>query len=93
MTTVDLIEADVLPAEGKTGVLLIPKFDEGHAKIEWDSKDPKDVEAARDMFIKQKAKGYAAYRVDPKNGDKGEKITEFDPKAEKIIMIPAIAGG
>lgn len=93
MTTAELLDADVLPAEGKTGVLLIPSWNEGHAKIEWDAKDPNDVEAARDMFVKNKAKGYAAYRVDPKSGDKGEKITEFDPKAEKIIMIPQIAGG
>lgn len=84
---------DVSPGVGKSGVLIIPTYDQGHATFKWDKKDPKDVEIARDAFIKNKARGYSAYRVDPKTGDKGEIIKEFDPNAEQIIMLPPLAGG
>jgi hypothetical protein len=78
---------------GKTGQLLIPKWDEGHAKQEWDKNSPSEVEAARRVFAELKAKGYAAYRVDPKTGDKGEVVKEFDSNLGRIIMLPAFAGG
>lgn len=82
---------DIVPSDDC--VLIIPSYNEGHAEYRWNKNDPKDVEQAREAFIKQKAKGYLAYRVDPKTGDKGEVIKEFDPSAEKIIMVPPIAGG
>jgi hypothetical protein len=39
-----------------------------------------------------KKKGYLAYTV-KKNGDPGDVIHEFDPKAGKIIMTPQMVGG
>ncbi len=76
-----------------TGVLIVPTWDEGHAEFAWDVKNEIDVAAARKHFVELKAKGYLCYRVDPKSGDKGEVVKEFDPKAEKLIMIPPMAGG
>ncbi len=76
-----------------TGCLIIPTWDKGHAQVNWNKHDPKDVEVARQAFMKQKALGYAAYRVDPKSGDKGEVLKEFDANAEKIILVPPFAGG
>lgn len=85
--------AGVRPSAGKTGVLVVPSWDTGHAKFEWDQADKADVEAARKHFVELKAKGYLCYRVDPKTGDKGAVVKEFDPGAEKLIMVPPFAGG
>ena len=96
MTPTATDDVDLLPPAGKTGALIIPKFDQGHAKLAWDKNDPKDVEIAREEFKKAKASGYAAYRVDPKDpkgNTKGEILTEFDPNAEQIIMLPQLKGG
>lgn len=76
-----------------TGTLIIPQWDTGHAEFKWDKNDAKDIDLARETFVKYKAKGYMAYRVDPKSGGKGEVLKEFDPKAEQIIMTPPLAGG
>lgn len=85
--------ADIHPRAGKTGVLIIPSHDTGHAKYEWDVGSTTDTAEARAHFNAMRKKGYTAYRVDPKSGDKGEIIKEFDPSAGQIIMIPAFAGG
>lgn len=86
-------EADVLPGAGKTGALIIPSRDTGHAKYEWDKNDPKDVADARAIFNEKKKQGYSFYRVDPKTGDKGEVIREFDPNAGQIFAVAPFAGG
>ena len=93
MSTAELLDADVLPSEGKTGCLLVPAWDTGHSKIEWDKKDKNDLDATRKYFLELKAKGYTFYRVDPKSGDKGAVIKEFDELAEKIIAVAPMAGG
>lgn len=64
----------------------------GDSKVIWDKDKPDEIEAARDTFDKLRKKGYAAYSV-KKNGDKDELITEFDPKAEKLILAPRMVGG
>lgn len=64
----------------------------GDTKLMWDSSREAEVDAARSTFDKLKKKGYLAYSV-KRDGDKGEAITEFDPKAEKIIMCPPAVGG
>ena len=85
--------ADILPGAGKTGALIIPSHDTGHAKYEWDKNDPEDVAEARRIFNEKKKQGYSFYRVDPKGGGKGEVIKEFDPNAGQIIAVPAFTGG
>jgi hypothetical protein len=84
--------ADVLPGVGKTGALIVPDAT-GHAKYEWDKEDPADVEEMRKIFNQKKALGFSAYRIDPKTGDKGSIIKEFDPTAERVILVPPMAGG
>jgi hypothetical protein len=63
----------------------------GDTTIGWDPSRPDEVDAARETFRKLKAKGYLAYRTEGK--DKGEAIREFDPRAERIVMSPPLAGG
>jgi hypothetical protein len=65
----------------------------GDMKIIWSSDNEDEVAQARKTFDDMRAKGYAAYRVEGKKGEKGEVIREFDPAAEKIIMAPAMVGG
>lgn len=65
----------------------------GDTKLIWDSDKEAEVEAARSTFDKLTAKGYIAFRAEGKDGHQGEKITKFDPNAERIILVPKIQGG
>ena len=49
------------------------------------------VREAERIFQEQQARGATAFRVAP---DKpAERIDEFDPRADEIIMVPRVAGG
>lgn len=65
---------------------------EGDLKTVWDPEKPDEVAGAKAQFTAMLAKGYHAYAV-KKNGDKGERITEFDPESAKIILAPQMRGG
>jgi len=64
----------------------------GDTKLVWDSEQEDEVENARRTFDNLKAKGFAAFAVGAK-GAKAEQVRAFDPNAEKLIMVPAVAGG
>ena len=74
------------------GQFRIMDKDAGDLKVIWDSGNEDETKAAEDQFKSLIKKGFIAFSVD-KKGEKGKKITVFDPDAEKIIMIPAIVGG
>ena len=65
----------------------------GDVKVMWDRTKKIEVDAMRKLFADLRAKGYAAYTVEDEKGDKGTVIREFDPDAERMIMIPPMAGG
>jgi hypothetical protein len=65
----------------------------GDTKLMWDSERPDEVAAARKLFDDLKAKGYAAFKVEGKEGTKGEILKKFDPDIERIILAPMVAGG
>jgi hypothetical protein len=65
----------------------------GDTKTMWSKSNPDEVEIARDTFRKFKDKGYAAFSVKGKDGERGEQMHEFDPDAERIIFVPALQGG
>lgn len=75
---------------GKHGFAVMDKT--GHMKIMWDPKDPTEVENARQTYNKMKAEGRIAWTVD-KEGNRKEHLLEFDPKLEKMILSPPLAGG
>lgn len=79
---------ETIPARGELNILDTT----GHTRIIWDSASEDEVDAARATFDKLKAKGYQAFSV-KKDGEQGEKINTFDPKAEKIILAPPLRGG
>lgn len=64
----------------------------GDSKIIWDSDNKDEVDAARETFNNLKKKGFTAFSVG-KKGEKDKKIDEFDPNAEKLIMVPVLQGG
>lgn len=66
--------------------------DSGDIEYSWDINNEIEVKLAKKTFKKFKEKNYIAYKVN-KKGVKGNIITDFDPMAGKIIMIPPIVGG
>jgi hypothetical protein len=64
----------------------------GDTKLIWNPNNEDEVECARRTFKDLKKKGYLAYTV-KNGGDKGEVVTEFDAKLEKLILAPAVIGG
>jgi hypothetical protein len=65
----------------------------GDTKVIWSRDNADEVEMARKQFAEFKKKGFAAFSVKGKNGDKDVQIHEFDPSAERIIFIPPMVGG
>jgi hypothetical protein len=56
--------------------------------------DPEAIAAiaeAERIFREERAKGSTALRVAP--GRPAERIDEFDPEAEQIMMVPRVIGG
>ena len=68
------------------------KAEGGDTKIIWDKDKPDEVEAAKAVFDKLKAKKYQAFSV-KEEGKKGKQIFDFDPSSEKIIMAGPVQGG
>lgn len=64
----------------------------GDTKLIWDSENEDEVENAKETFNRLTKKGYAAFSVNTK-GKQDEVIKKFDANAERIILIPPMAGG
>jgi hypothetical protein len=65
----------------------------GDFKTIWDRTKPDEVELARNAFRAAKTKGFMAYKVEGKEGKRGEVLHDFDPDAERIILAPPMRGG
>jgi len=65
----------------------------GDTKIMWSKDNTDEIEAARKQFNELKAKGFTAFRVVGKSGDKGEPMDTFDPDAERVILTKPMRGG
>lgn len=65
---------------------------EGDTKHTWDPKKPKEVEEAQKLFDLLKGNGYRAYFIKGRSTP-GEPMTEFDPKAKRVLFMPAFQGG
>jgi hypothetical protein len=64
----------------------------GDKKEIWNPRIPEEVESAEDTFDSLREKGYLAFTVN-EDGSQGDQITEFDPKAGKMLMVPQMVGG
>lgn len=65
----------------------------GDTKHLWDKRKEDEVEAARTIFKSLTKKGYRAFHVTGKDGEKGEQMTDFDVNAERMIMVGPMQGG
>jgi hypothetical protein len=64
----------------------------GDIKTIWDPENEQEVEIARKQFDRLTKDGFSIFRVNA-IGKAGEKMREFDPRAEKLIAVPRIVGG
>jgi hypothetical protein len=71
----------------------------GHTNVTWDPDDKVSVADAKDKFEEMIRRGYTAFAINTTEDDgitieeKGTRITVFDPKAGKVMMIPQLVGG
>lgn len=65
---------------------------QGDTKLIWDADNDDEVANARRTFDDLLAKGFTAYDV-KNDADKGERVRKFDADAEKLILVPRMAGG
>jgi len=71
----------------------------GDDRVTWDEQkvvagDPEATAAVREaerIFTQERAKGATAFRLEP--GKPTQRIEQFDPTAEQIVMVPRVVGG
>lgn len=85
------LTVDEDPVNGKHYIAIMDRT--GDTKILWSKDNRDEVDAARNQFHELKRKGFAAFKVEGKKGDKGEQVFDFDPNAERYIFVPPMAGG
>lgn len=64
----------------------------GDTKLIWDADNDDEVANAKRTYDDLISKGFTAFEV-KNDADKGERMRRFDPEAEKVIMVPRMAGG
>ncbi len=64
----------------------------GDVKLSWSSDNEQEVSAAKKIFDDKIKEGWAAF-AEKRLGGKGDRIRTFDPDAERIVLVPPIAGG
>lgn len=79
-------------SEKQTKGLMRILCKDGDRRIVWRSNSIPEVSEARAAFKDAVAQGHLAFLA-KKGGSRGTKITEFDPLAEEIILVPPITGG
>lgn len=65
----------------------------GHTEITWDPNDEESVRVARETFNRMTGNGYQAFRPGPAKGQRGNRITTFDPSVERMVLFPQLQGG
>lgn len=78
--------------EGKTGIMH-ELCRRGDVPIMWNKDNPEEVALAREAFRNAKRAGFTIYRSEGKDGHRGQVVTEFDPKDQRLIMVRPHAGG
>lgn len=66
---------------------------DGDIKLRWQAGDKNEIALAKEAFKKALARGFKAYRSDAKGQREGFAIDVFDPKAERIVLVPKVVGG
>jgi hypothetical protein len=77
--------------EGKCCMAVMGKA--GDSKYMWDPNNTVESEIAEKTFKEYRKKGYLAFKVTGKDGERGDQMTEWDARAGRVIFVPAMAGG
>lgn len=85
-------EANDLSDVPEGGGVLVELNHTGDTRTVWNPDNAEEVAAVRATFDSLRRKGFQAFSVG-RDGEKDRVLTEFDPRAGKIIMAPAVAGG
>jgi hypothetical protein len=88
-TVMEPVTVNPVPENG--GVLHVLN-ETGDTEVHWNRNSEAEVAAARATFDSLRAKGYMAYRVEP-GGGRGSVMREFDARAERVVLAPAMQGG
>lgn len=64
----------------------------GHTQVRWNPSNGDEIKIARAVFTKMRKKGYQAFYAGKFGGKKG-RMDEFDPEADRLILIPQLVGG
>jgi hypothetical protein len=92
MASMTELLSDEVPA-GK-GVMSYLTQEDGDLKVTWDRENPEDVRHARRTFDDLKARGYLAYRVEPRGREPERvQVRQFDPDDRQLVLVPPLRGG
>jgi hypothetical protein len=94
MSTVNTVTiAEEAKLEADQSLMSWPDPNEGDVKKIWSRNNPDEVADARRSFDDLVGKGFRAFRVTGEDGERGGSMRSFDPKAERMILIPPMVGG
>jgi hypothetical protein len=79
--------------------LLRVIWETGDDRVQWNEQDAQAgdslamaaIREVERIFTRERARGAKAFRVAP--GKPAERIEQFDPQAEQIILVPRVIGG
>ena len=66
---------------------------QGDQVMTWDPENALQTEHVRQAFNGKVAAGFTGFRVGPESLKDAERLSEFDPQAQRIVLVPQIAGG
>jgi len=85
-------EEVIIKAERVSGSILRILNEKGDERLAWNRDNGLEAMQAKEKFTELLNKGYIAYSVDLE-GNKKNKIEEFDVDAEEILMVPPTMKG
>lgn len=65
----------------------------GHTEVTWSADNEDEVAIARETFERMTARGYQAFRPGAAKGERGNRISTFDPSIERMVLFPQLRGG
>jgi len=91
---IQILEDGQSPAEGHFCFRILDPL-KGDERLTWDSRDFRQIKAAKDMFVNLIKKGLKPFKVGVGGKASSEVMSEFDPTAEEVIFLPQalVAGG
>lgn len=91
---IQILEDGQCPAAGHHCFRILDPL-KGDERLTWDSRDFRQIKAAKEMFVNLIKKGLKPFKVGLGGKATSEVMDEFDPTAEEVIFLPhaLVAGG